>query len=58
MLLLSQTDMSPWLEAKPDLKNVGEVRTAIESLRLRLRQRLANKKDLEEVGLKHTLKVD
>ena len=49
-MLLSQTDMSPWLEAKPDLKNVENVRTTIESLRLLLRQRLADKKDLEEVG--------
>ena len=54
-MLLSQTDMSPWLEAKPDLKKVGDVRTTIESLRLRLCQRLADKKDLEEVGLKHTV---
>lgn len=52
-MLLSQTDMSPWLEAKPDLKNVEDVRTTIESLHLRLRQKLAEKKDLTEVGLKY-----
>lgn len=59
-MMLSQTDISPWLEAKPDLTNVEDVRTAIESLRLRLRQRLADKKGLEEVGLKYTItwKVD
>jgi len=59
-MMLSQTDISPWLEAKPDLTNVEDVRTAIESLRLRLRQRLADKKGLEEVGLKYTVtwKVD
>ena len=42
--------MGPWLEAKPDLKKVGEVRRKIKSLRSRLRHRLADKKDLEEVG--------
>lgn len=47
--------MSPWLEAKPDLKNVEDVRTTIESQRLRLRERLADKKDSEEVGLKSTI---
>lgn len=54
-MMLSQTDISLWLEAKPDLTNVDDVRTAIESLRLRLRQRLADKKGLEEVGLKYTI---
>ena len=49
-MLLSQTDMSPWLEAKPDLKKVGEVRRTIKGLRSRLRHRLADKKDLEEVS--------
>ncbi|XP_078366669.1 serine/threonine-protein kinase 31-like isoform X1 [Oculina patagonica] len=43
-----QADMSPWLEAKPDVKKMGEVRRAIKSLRSRLRHRLADKKDLEE----------
>jgi len=43
-----QTDMSPWLDTKPDLKKVGEVRRTIKSLRSRLRHRLADKKDLEE----------
>ena len=52
-MLLSQTDMSPWLEAKPELKNGEDVRTTIQSLRLRLRQTLAEKKDLTEVGLKY-----
>ena len=52
-MLLSQTDMGPWLEAKPDLKNVEDVRATIESLHLRLRQKLAEKKDLAEVGLKY-----
>ena len=47
--------MSPWLEAKPDLKNVKDVRATIESLSLRLRERLADKKDLEEVVLKSTI---
>ena len=58
--MLSQTDISPWLEDTPDLKNVEDVRTTIESLRLRLRQRLADKTDLEEVDLKYTItwKVD
>ena len=55
VMLLSQTDMSPWLEAKPDLKKVGEVRRTIKSLRSRLRHRLADKKDLEEVGVKHSI---
>ena len=50
MTLLLQADMSPWLEAKPDLKKVGEVRRTIKSLRSRLRHRLADKKDLEEVS--------
>jgi len=45
--------MGPWLEAKPDLKNVEDVRATIESLHLRLRQKLAEKKDLAEVGLKY-----
>ena len=49
-MLLSQIDMSPWLEAKPDLKKVGEVRRTIKGLRSRLRHRLADKKDLEEVS--------
>lgn len=44
-----QTDMSPWLDSKPDLKNLEDVRATIESLRLRLHERLADKKDLEEV---------
>ena len=47
--------MCPWLEAKPDLKNVEDVRTTIESQRVRLRERLADKKDSEEVGLKSTI---
>ena len=47
--------MSPWLDSKPDLKNVEDVRATIESLRLRLHERLADKKDLEEVGLKSTI---
>ena len=51
-MMLSQTDISPWLEAKPNLKNVEDVRNTIGSLHLRLRQRLAEKKDFEEVGLK------
>ena len=50
VMLLSQIDMSPWLEAKPDLKKVGEVRRTIKGLRSRLRHRLADKKDLEEVS--------
>ena len=52
--------MSLWLETKPDLKKVGEVRRTIKSLRSRLRHRLADKKDLEEVCSKHsvTWKVD
>ncbi|XP_020612551.1 serine/threonine-protein kinase 31-like [Orbicella faveolata] len=50
-----QTDISPWLEAKPDLTNVEDVRTAIESLRLRLRQRLADKKGLEEQNEKESV---
>jgi len=59
-MISSQTDISPWLEDTPDLKNVEDVRTTIESLRLRLRQRLADKKDLEQVDLKYTItwKVD
>lgn len=47
--------MSPWLDSKPDLKNVEDVRATIESLRLRLREKLADKKDVEEVGLKFTI---
>ena len=54
-MLLSQADISPWLEAKPDLKKVEDVRLTIENQRLQLRQRLADKKDLEEVGLKYTI---
>ena len=54
VMLLSQTDMSQWLEAKPDLKKVGEVRRTIKGLRSRLRHRLADKKDLEEVSSKHS----
>ena len=46
-----QADMTPWLGSKPDIKKVGEVRRKIKSLRSRLRHRLADKKDLEEVGL-------
>ena len=56
VMLLSQTDMSPWLQAKPDLKKVGEVRRTIKGLRSRLRHRLADKKDLEEVSSKHSAK--
>lgn len=44
--------MSPWLDSKPDLKNVEDVRATIESLRLRLHERLTDKKDFEEVSLK------
>ena len=47
--------MSPWLDSKPDLKNVEDVRATIESLRLRLREKLADEKDVEEVGLKSTI---
>ena len=43
--------MTPWLGSKPDIKKVGEGRRKIKSLRSRLRHRLADKKDLEEVGL-------
>jgi len=53
-MISSQTDISPWLEDTPDLKNVEDVRTTIANLRLRLRQRLADKKDLEQVDLKYT----
>ena len=57
-MLLSQTDISPWLEAKPDLKKVEDVRATIENQRLQLRQKLADKKDLEEVGLKYTIDLE
>ena len=43
--------MVPWLGSKPDVRKVGEVRRKIKSLRSKLRHRLADKKDLEEVGL-------
>lgn len=39
----------PWLESKPDVKKIDDVRRTIKSLRSRLRHRLADKKDLEEV---------
>ncbi|XP_067052190.1 serine/threonine-protein kinase 31-like isoform X5 [Acropora muricata] len=38
----------PWLESKPDVKKIDDVRRTIKSLRSRLRHRLADKKDLEE----------
>lgn len=52
LYLLSQADIIPWLGSKPDVKKIGEVRRVIKSLRSRLRHRLADKKDLEEVGRK------
>ena len=50
LYLLPQADIIPWLGSKPDVKKIGEVRRVIKSLRSRLRHRLADKKDLEEVG--------
>ena len=43
--------MSQWLDAKPDVKKLSEKRKTIKSLRSRLRHRLADKKDLEEVKI-------
>lgn len=43
-----QADMVPWLNSKPDVKKMGEVRKSVKSLRSKLRHRLADKKDLEE----------
>ena len=43
--------MGSWLETKPDIKKVIEIKRNIKTLRSRLRHRLADKKDLEEVGL-------
>lgn len=43
-----QTDMGSWLETKPDIKKVIEIKRSIKTLRSRLRHRLADKKDLEE----------
>lgn len=43
--------MGEWLETKPDLKKAIEIKRIIKTLRSRLRHRLADKKDLEEVGL-------
>lgn len=46
-----QADMGKWLETKPDIKKAIEIKRIIKTLRSRLRHRLADKKDLEEVGL-------
>ena len=43
--------MGSWLQTKPDIKEVIEIKRSIKTLRSRLRHRLADKKDLEEVGL-------
>ena len=44
--------MIPWLGSKPDVKKMGDIRRTIKSLRSKLRHRLADKKDLEEVSRK------
>ncbi|CAH3117649.1 unnamed protein product [Pocillopora meandrina] len=43
-----QTDMGSWLQTKPDIKKVIEIKRSIKTLRSRLRHRLADRKDLEE----------
>jgi len=55
--LLSQHDASQrlaqqleeWLEMKPDLTTLVSVRKTIKSLKSKLRHKLADKQDLEEV---------
>lgn len=40
--------MGSWLQTKPDIKKVIEIKRSIKTLRSRLRHRLADRKDLEE----------
>lgn len=44
-----QQQLQPWLTNKPDLNELHSLRKTLRSLKSKLRHRLADKQDLEEV---------
>ena len=45
-----QTDLQSWLTAKPDVSNLLGIQKTIKGLKSKLRHKLADKEDLEEVN--------
>ena len=42
--------LEPWMNAKPDVSDMQDVQREIKGLRSRLRHKLADKHDMDEVG--------
>lgn len=51
----TQTQLEKWLTTKPTVANLIDIRKIIKGLKSRLRHRLADKQDLEEVQCRTSL---